>query len=707
MTDINQINNNQQFRPSEPKYISQNDFIYFKNELLKDLKNIESKILSKVKAATEQYDTKILNMDSKINSSKTKIFELSSMLNSDKTQNERVNKLFVFKSNTENKISAQEKNIKELRDFLNESIYSMNKILQENISYAGVIGTNSKFPNLHSFIDFVLTSINNMNAFKEKMSAMDIQNYKTKLDKIMKSYKAQIDTFINSTKNMATDTLVIFDNKVNELLNLFEKKLIEEKESLQKNIDEIVIKYDNLKKYITTIKNEFSSKIGIHDDEFNKKLVDLNLKNDKYNCDLDNMNKKLDETNDNIRQICSDYDDRLKEQEYKLSSRINYLFTMIRKKNSNLTIPKDYLFDNFYKKDDKDSNNFKSLDPLINKEHPVESRVKKYIEGEISLNEIMSNKERQRLQNGSDTEKRNILNKILDNEPSLNNIKFIKFEKEDIKNNQEIIDNKLFMNRKKIDSYIIEKENVIINRIPRKQIIKNLLQGSSQPLSYYILKSKEDKNKLNKIRLYQRKTLTSKQKIDLNNSFKKRFHNSTSQFFIKENMEEINNSDNIDLDEIKNKRTFSSKNGKTRNNEQNSMRQNSIMGYNTTDILKDSKTKENNISKTDDEDNSNANKKMNKEINREIYIQDDNKENEYEKKKTKIIHNFNSASKLFDINMKSENILNNKYKINPLNKNFKIIKNTGSPLNQKLKSDREKMKRPLIHYYFNVKNKNK
>ena len=705
MTDINQINNNQQFRPSDPKYISQNDFIYFKNELLKDLKNIESKILAKVKTATEQYDTKIMNMDSKINSSRTKIFELSSMLNSDKTQTERVNKLFVFKTNTEDKISSHEKNIKELRDFLNESIYSMNKILQENINYAGVIGINSKFPNLHSFIDFVLTSINNMNSFKEKMSAMDIQNHKTKLDKIMKSYKAQIDTFMNSTKNMTTDTLVIFDNKVNELLNLFEKKLIEEKESLQKNIDEILTNYDNLNKYITTLKNDFSNKIGTHDDEFNKKLVELNLKNDKYNCDLDNMNQKLVETNDNIKQICLDYDDRLKEQEYKLSSRINYLFTMLRKKNNNLTIPKEFMMDNFYKKDDKDANNFKSLDPLINKDHPIESRVKKYIEGEISLNEIMSNKERQRLQNGSDTEKRNILNKILNNDPSLNNVKFIKFEKEDIKNNQEINDTKLFMNRKKIDSYIIEKENVIINSLPRKQIIKNLLQGTSQPLSYYILKSKEDKSKLNKIRLYQRKTLTSKQKIDLNNSFKNRFHNSTSQFFHKKKINEINNSDNIDLDEIKNKRTFSSKNSKTRNNDQNSMRQNSIMGYNTTDILKDSKTKENNISKTDEEDNSNEIKKTKKEINNEIYIKDDNKESGYEKKKNKIIHNFNSASKLFDINMKSENISNNKYKINPLNKNFKIIKNPGSPLNSKLKSDRERVKRPLIHYYFNVKNK--
>ena len=64
-------------------------------------------------------------------------------------------------------------------------------------------------------------------------------------------------------------------------------------------------------------------------------------------------------------------------------------------------------------------------------------------------------------------------------------------------------------------------------------------------------------------------------------------------------------------------------------------------------------------------------------------------------------------------NIKSENFWNTKYKINPMQKNIKIIKNSGSPLNQnlKLKMDKEKEKdklqKPQVHYYLNVKNKNK
>ena len=334
--------------------------------------------------------------------------------------------------------------------------------------------------------------------------------------------------------------------------------------------------------------------------------------------------------------------------------------------------------------------------------------------------------------------------------PLLNNLKFVKFQNEAIKNNQENSENK-FIDRKKVDSYLIEKENIIINKIPRKQLIKNLLQNSSEPISNYFVKNKiEKKDILNQIRFFPKKSSTSKRKIlDFNNSYKHHFNNSTSHFFLKKKFEDTHDIDNEELDDLHdvNRRTFSSGNSKTRN-EQNSMRQNSIMNFNTTDILKDnsnSKTKDNNGTINDNKENNinmnnnnldksnnslnnnnlnkhnNINNSIEKSvnnipnynINKDIYFQDENKEIEYHKKKTKIIHNFNSASKLFDLNIKSENFWNTKYKINPMQKNIKIIKNSGSPLNQnlKLKMDKEKEKdklqKPQVHYYLNVKNKNK
>ena len=665
-------NNNPKMKPIEPKYINQNDFIYFKNELLKDLKEIESKINDKVKTTLEKNEEKILSIDTKINLCREKILELSSIINSDKSQSENINKLIIFKSKTEDKISLYDKKIKELKDYLNESIYSMNKSINENINYPGIIGINSKFPNFHAYIDFVISNINNLNSFKEKMVALDIKNYKNNLDKIMKSYKIQIDSFMNSTKNLNTENLLVCDNKISDLFKLFENKLDEEKNLLKKNIEEISEKYNKMNINVENIKNEFNDKIGKNKDGNEKKFEKLNLLNEKYLNDIDILNKKIEENNENIKQINNQIDEKMKSQEEKLLSKNNHLFSLIKKHKINpylKLLNKDNI-------NDKEFNNMSSLDLNIS----------------TKINKILD----------------------IDEISCINNKKIIKFHKKSNKNNQENIDDKLFMNRKKLDSYIIEKENTIINQIPRKQIIKDLLQSASRHISIYNKQNKKEKKIfINKIKTNPKLTLSARSKLDINDSIKKKFIKSLSQFYPKKKSEEGNSIDNTyifeDLPKIdKNKRTFSSR-VKTRNNEENSMRKNSIKGFNTTDILKDNN---NNFKiKENDDDKENNLNILNNKIFNNI---NENKEDEYQKKKNKIINKFNSASNLFDINVKNENLTKQKYKLlNILNKNIKTKEsqtNKESKINQEYKlknnKEKEKIKRPVIHYYFSVKNKN-
>ena len=665
-------NNNPKMKPIEPKYINQNDFIYFKNELLKDLKEIESKINDKVKTTLEKNEEKILSIDTKINLCREKILELSSIINSDKSQSENINKLIIFKSKTEDKISLYDKKIKELKDYLNESIYSMNKSINENINYPGIIGINSKFQNFHAYIDFVISNINNLNSFKEKMVALDIKNYKNNLDKIMKSYKIQIDSFMNSTKNLNTENLLVCDNKISDLFKLFENKLDEEKNLLKKNIEEISEKYNKMNINMENIKNEFNDKIGKNKDENEKQFEKLNLLNEKYLNDIDILNKKIEENNENIKQINNQIDEKMKSQEEKLLSKNNHLFSLIKKHKINpylKLLNKDNI-------NDKEFNNMSSLDLNIS----------------TKINKILD----------------------IDEISCINNKKIIKFHKKSNKNNQDNIDDKLFMNRKKLDSYIIEKENTIINQIPRKQIIKDLLQSASRHISIYNKQNKKEKKIfINKIRTNPKLTLSARSKLDINDSIKKKFIKSLSQFYPKKKSEEGNSIDNTyifeDLPKIdKNKRTFSSR-GKTRNNEDNSMRQNSIKGFNTTDILKDNN---NNFKiKENDDDKENNLNILNNKIFNNI---NENKEVEYQKKKNKILNKFNSASNLFDINVKNENLTKQKYKLlNLLNKNIKTKEsqtNKESKINQEYKlknnKEKEKIKRPVIHYYFSVKNKN-
>ena len=677
-------------RFTEPNLITQTDLIYFKNQTLKDLKEIEANILSKVKAKTDQYDTKFTQMETKINIYSTKITELSQSINSEKNNVEKIDKLYEFKSSSEYKTSKLETRLKEISENFSEEIHSMKKIINESINYPGVIGPKSKFNDFRSFIDYLIKSISSINVFKDKMSAFDIQSYKTNLDKIIKSYKTEFDRYMSSSKNLVSDTFVVFDNKVAALFKTFEDKLENEKNLLQKNMDEMNIN-------INSLKNELIYKIGIHDDENEKKLLNLNSKYDKYFSDIDLIHKKLEETDDNIKKIFNDYDDKIKEQENKFSSKLNNLLSALNYTNNSST--------NFL-------NNYKSIETSnpLRDFGSVKSKIKNYIEGDISLNNTLSNRDIRIIKrqntpainsnNGSDINDKSIKRFDKESIPYINNIKLINFYNEAVKNNKDIIDNKLFMNRKKIDTYILEKENLLINSLPKKKLIKNLLRGSEQ-LSFYINKNKEDKKSmLNKIINKQKTTIPSKKNLDINDYLKERINNKTSQYFKKEKLAHKNNNSNSnqELEEFirTNKRIFSSMSSKTRNNEQSSIKHSSRLSYNTTDKIKD---KNSSIENEPD--------KYNQIKSNKAFSQENKKLVEYKKMKMKLINNFNSAFKQYDLNMKSEGLSNSKYKLNPIYKNKKILKKNGSPINQSFNSryDKDKARRTSIHFYFNVKNK--
>ena len=734
------MNNNQQTNTepsnklSEPKYITQNDFIFFKNELLSDIKQIESRMLSRLKESIDQNESQIFSMNSKLNSFQTKLLELSTKINLDNSHIERINELFSFKSNIDEKFISQEKKMKKLNDYIKDSIYSMNKLFQENIAYAGVIGPNTKFQNFHAFIDFVIENINNLNSFKDKMINLDIQNYKTKFDKMMKGYKIQLDSIINSSQKMIKETLIIYDNKINYLINSLDNKISEPKNFLLERIGKVQENCNELNNNILSIKEELLKQFDLSKDEYEKKIENISLINDKYKSDFENINKKIEEMNDFIKFKISNVDDKLNEQESNLLSKIKNSF-LLNKKKRELSIERKNQIENPYKtflnKDNlirKEFDIFKSSDMNTKETTPYESQIKKYIESDFSKDVILRNKERKKLQNKSNDNENNIIKKF-ESEiiPLKNNVKIVKFPSKILNNNQDNSDNNLFIDRKKIDSYIVKKENIIVNKVPRNQIIKNLLYTTSEPIPNYFIK--------NECKKINQKFLTTRRKnINFNKTYIPRFHHNIY------GLEDLN-------DNMK-RLTLSSSNSKTRNE------QKFLLDNNSIDLQKENSNNKNkdinNIINIDKENitnvkinnnldtsnnsiihnnnkfsnldkNSDINNILDKSLsnylntnkNKDIIQQDEDKGNIENKnyKKIKIMRNFNSTSKLFNLNINSSNISNIKYSINPIKKYIKIIRTSGSPLSQtlKLKIEKEKKRtqRPSIHYFLDLKNKNK
>ena len=393
------------------KYINQSDFIYFKNELLKDLKSLESKLITKIEQSKEQFDNKFTKCENQINSFKNLILEkeksLSSIISSNKLYIEKINQLLIFKEKTEEKIFIQENELKNIRHKSDDSIYSLNKFLQDNILYPGIIGKGAKFFSFHNFIDHVLSSISNLNNFKDKVLALDIKNYKVKLDLLMKNYKMDIDKFMDSSKKLSINNILTYDKKTDELFRKFENKLEDEKREYEKKfniIDEKIIEYnENIKSNKVELINIINNNVS----ENNKNISNINLKIEKFFIENENINKKINDLDEKNEKSNIVINEKIKSQENKLIIKMSNLYKLMKQFNMELEKKlKSFSFSNDdfrYKNNDMDEMFEKYLN-IIKKEEPnisnipiqiksdiyIKSYLKKYIDGEIGLNELLN-----------------------------------------------------------------------------------------------------------------------------------------------------------------------------------------------------------------------------------------------------------------------------------------------------------------------------
>jgi len=73
--------------------ISKNDFLFFQNDILKDIKNLESTLNNKINQIAQTLTTKMGDHDSKINRLSDNINELLSINASHKHDNQRIEEL--------------------------------------------------------------------------------------------------------------------------------------------------------------------------------------------------------------------------------------------------------------------------------------------------------------------------------------------------------------------------------------------------------------------------------------------------------------------------------------------------------------------------------------------------------------------------------------------------------------------------------------
>ena len=368
----------------------QKNVLLFKDDVLKDVKKIENKLNTKFDSNTIVMENKLNDYQNKIDILTQKVYDLSNLIIMDKTMQGKVEDLLKFKEQIKDECMNHglkiESNYKELHD----SIFNHDKLISDSIIYPGVIGGMCKFKNLHEFIDFVLSNIKEFSSFKEK-NIVDFQNFKAKLDSNLKNLKTQIENTSKAMSEYTKKCVHQSEMRMSDIIKTYDDRINEVRLENYKCAIELQEKANNLNNEIEKVnhvKDEIFEKVKREIDYVKQGNYAVTIKFEGYKKEFNQIKSKISQINDYMK----DMKFKFKENKYEQNLISNY-DNMSKNKNIKVTNKKT------------------ELSPP--KKKNVESFLKKYIQGEVGINEIMH-------RNNNEESSHNE-NKILPNFQNVNN----------------------------------------------------------------------------------------------------------------------------------------------------------------------------------------------------------------------------------------------------------------------------------------------
>ena len=202
------------------------DLIFFKNEILGDLKQLENRILKKMEQKADSSEKRIVQIETSIDALTKKIFNVSNFFNENATMKDKIDNLSQARTKMEETIYSHEYKLSSIAKDLVTAINKYDRIIEQSIFYPGLIGSsNAKFNNFHNFIDFVMLNISQLNYFKDKTMGIDLKQYKNKLETTIDSFKKQTEEIITNNKTYTSKLIKNLDSKFQNDFSLIDQRL--------------------------------------------------------------------------------------------------------------------------------------------------------------------------------------------------------------------------------------------------------------------------------------------------------------------------------------------------------------------------------------------------------------------------------------------------------------------------------------------------
>ena len=281
------------------EFTIKNEFLFFQNEILGDMKKIETKINDRMNKISSILDTQKFLNEKNIN-------ELKSMIQNITVKKEEKPDLTQFDNKLKEAIQNMQEQTGKLeirfnilnKDFQN-ACFRYDKTISTNLIIPGIIGAGCPYDNLRIFLEYINTKLAELNKEKDK-NVLNTKLYKEKLENLIKLNQKQLETMEFKMSDIIRQQLRTSDNLFQDKISAIYNKIEFEKNDNQKVIDAHKNNLDKIKK------------------DFYK----------FYSNDWSNQNNFVKELNNNI--------EKNKEQILNLNNKINEIEELIKKMNSNI-----------------------------------------------------------------------------------------------------------------------------------------------------------------------------------------------------------------------------------------------------------------------------------------------------------------------------------------------------------------------------------
>ena len=368
--------------------VKKNDFIFFQNEVLKDLKNLENKMIEKISGLSKKLNTESAKNNEQFTLQNNKIVEIINKSSSSIEQTKINNQIEKLKKKFEDYSVVNNTKVNSIQKELTENTFKFDKIFITNLTSPGLIGPSCTYTTVRQFLEYVNRKIKDLEDIKDKQNK-DIQMYKEKLETLIGQFKLVTDS--------AYQKYTLY---CNELLEKSEKKNEEKYLAMEERVSNMRVENGqysfNLIKKSEELKVEWEGLREMKKEIFNRldmALTDLKNENkllirefDLYKKDHKLVKSKLNELSDFIKDVR--FRNGLKNLSDLKASKVfkDMSKNMKFKRSSTKTIMEDTLNDTDLKKENLTTNennkNCESINVTNNNDSNINSNNNKTISNE-------------------------------------------------------------------------------------------------------------------------------------------------------------------------------------------------------------------------------------------------------------------------------------------------------------------------------------